>query len=143
MEKEEIRNKPFLVFKVARIYYYGPKISRELYIKIEVINHPKNIGLFSAGIYESHAQEKLFQYDEDGREFFNRLMPNFGKIIVQFDNAETKDFDNKYAGSLAGIESVIEFYTKNRNVMSKDKHVEKYIKMKGKGTLEDYIRENV
>jgi len=36
----------------------------------------------------------MFYYDEDRRKFFNELMPNFGKIAVQFDNAETKEFDN-------------------------------------------------
>jgi len=55
---------------------------------------------------------------------------------------ESKDFDNKVAGNLAGIESVIEFYTKNRTVMKKDKNVEKFIKMKNKGTLKEYIEKN-
>jgi hypothetical protein len=53
---------------------------------------------------------------------------------------ESKDFKNKVAGSLAGIEAVIAFYTKN--AMKKDKNVEKYIKMKEKGTLKDYIAKN-
>jgi hypothetical protein len=55
---------------------------------------------------------------------------------------ESKDFSNKIAGSKAGIEAVIEFYTKNRDLMSKDKNVEKYIKMKDKGTLKAYIEKN-
>jgi hypothetical protein len=55
---------------------------------------------------------------------------------------ESKDYNNKIAGSLAGIESVIEFYTKNKDLMTKDKNVEKYIKMKEKGTLKEYIEEN-
>ncbi len=55
---------------------------------------------------------------------------------------ETKDFDNKVKGSKAGIESVIEFYNANREFMPKDKNVEKYIKMKKKGTLDKYIEEN-
>lgn len=55
---------------------------------------------------------------------------------------ESKDFKNKIAGSMAGIESVIEFYTKNKDFMTKDKNVEKYIKMKDKGTLKAYIEKN-
>lgn len=55
---------------------------------------------------------------------------------------ETKDFSNKVEGSKAGIESVIEFYTNNRDVLAKDKNVENYIKMKKKGTLDEYIEEN-
>lgn len=55
---------------------------------------------------------------------------------------ESQDFTDKVAANLAGIESVIEFYKANRKVMSKDKNVEKYIKMKDKGTLDEYIREN-
>lgn len=55
---------------------------------------------------------------------------------------ESSDFDNKVNGSLAGIESVIEFYTKNKEFMSKDKNVEKFIKMKDKGTLKEYVEKN-
>jgi hypothetical protein len=55
---------------------------------------------------------------------------------------ESKDFNNKIAGSMAGIESIIEFYTKNKDFMTKDKNVEKYIKMKDKGTLKSYIEKN-
>ncbi len=55
---------------------------------------------------------------------------------------ESKDFKNKIAGSMAGIESVIEFYTKNKDFLTKDKNVEKYIKMKEKGTLKAYIEKN-
>jgi len=55
---------------------------------------------------------------------------------------ESKDFKNKNSGSMAGIESVIEFYTKNKDFMPKDKNIEKYIKMKDKGTLKEYIEKN-
>ncbi|MBC5774896.1 hypothetical protein H8S95_12540 [Pontibacter sp. KCTC 32443] len=54
----------------------------------------------------------------------------------------TKDYDNKIEGSLAGIESVIAFYTKNREHLPKDKAVEKYIKLKEKGELRDFIVKN-
>jgi hypothetical protein len=56
---------------------------------------------------------------------------------------ETKDYKNKYMGNLKGIESVIDFYQKNKTSLQKDKNVEKYIKMKEKGTLEDYIKKNI
>lgn len=56
---------------------------------------------------------------------------------------ETKDYNNKIMGNLKGIEAVIDFYTRNRENMEKDKNVEKYIKMKDKGTLEEFITENV
>lgn len=55
---------------------------------------------------------------------------------------ESKDYKNKVAGSMAGIEAVIEFYTKNKDYIKKDKNVEKYIKMKNKGKLEAYIQKN-
>jgi len=55
---------------------------------------------------------------------------------------ESKDYDNKAAGNLAGIESVIEFYKKNKKQITKDKNVENYIKMKEKGTLKDYVDKN-
>ena len=56
---------------------------------------------------------------------------------------ESKDFDNKIAGNIAGIESVIKFYTKNKKTLPKDKNVEKFIKMKNDGTLGEYIEKNV
>ena len=55
---------------------------------------------------------------------------------------ETKDYNNKFEGTTAGIEAVIEFYTKNKAFLTKDKNVEKYIKMKEKGTLPDFIQKN-
>lgn len=58
------------------------------------------------------------------------------------NSLETGVFDDKYQGSLAGINAVIDFYTKNLEFMKKDKNIEKYIKMKNKGTLEAYIKKN-
>ncbi len=55
---------------------------------------------------------------------------------------ETKDADNKVNCSMAGVEAVIEYYTKNRALLSKNKGVEKYLKMKEKGTLKEYIQKN-
>lgn len=52
---------------------------------------------------------------------------------------QTKDFENKIAGSMAGIEAVIAFYTSNSEFLPKDKNIEKYIKMKESGKLKDYI----
>jgi hypothetical protein len=56
---------------------------------------------------------------------------------------ESKKFDDKEGGSLAGINAVIDFYNTNKQSLPKDKNVEKYIKMKEKGELEDYVKNNV
>jgi len=56
---------------------------------------------------------------------------------------ESGKFDDKEGGSLAGIDAVIDFYENNKKSMPKDKNVEKYIKMKEKGELADYIKNNV
>jgi len=55
---------------------------------------------------------------------------------------ETGKIDDKIGGNLAGIEDVIEFYLKNKEFLKKDKNIEKYIKMKDKGTLKEYIEKN-
>ena len=55
---------------------------------------------------------------------------------------ESKDFNNKVAGNLAGVEAVIAFYQKNRKAIGKDKAVEKYIKLKDSGKLQAYIEQN-
>ena len=56
---------------------------------------------------------------------------------------ETKDYKNKIMGNVKGIETVIDFYNKNRENLEKDKNVEKYIKMKEKGTLEEFIAKSI
>ncbi|MEH0156378.1 hypothetical protein V6R21_19680 [Limibacter armeniacum] len=55
---------------------------------------------------------------------------------------ESKDFDNTEAGNLAGIQAVIDFYTKNKPTLNKDKNIEKYIKLAKKGKLKDFISQN-
>lgn len=55
---------------------------------------------------------------------------------------ESKDFNNKIEASKAGIESVIKFYSKNKQALPKDKNIEKYLKMQEKGTLNEYIEKN-
>jgi hypothetical protein len=56
---------------------------------------------------------------------------------------ESEAYDDKVAGNLAGLESVIEFYETNKGVIPKDKNVEKYIKMKKKGALRDFVEKKV
>lgn len=55
---------------------------------------------------------------------------------------ETQDKD-KVKGNLAGVESVIEFYKKNKAVLGKDKAIEKYIKLQEKGKLEEHIAKKI
>jgi len=55
---------------------------------------------------------------------------------------ETKDNNNTAMGNQKGIEAVIEFYTKNKEYLKKDNNVEKYIKLKENGKLEEYISKN-
>ena len=56
---------------------------------------------------------------------------------------EKHDFKNKLAGNVAGIETVIDFYTLNRKDLGRDKNVEKYIKMRENETLIDFIQKNL
>ena len=55
---------------------------------------------------------------------------------------ETKDFNNKIKGNQMGIEAVIDFYLKNKENLKKDKNVEKYIKLREEGKLNEYISKN-
>ena len=56
---------------------------------------------------------------------------------------ETKDYDNKFKGTLVGTERVIEFYQSNKRALGKIKAIDNFIKLKKKRKLEDYIRENM
>lgn len=56
---------------------------------------------------------------------------------------QNKDYTDVAKGTLAGIESVITYYQKNIKFLKKDKHVEKYIKMKEEGFLIKHIEDTV
>jgi hypothetical protein len=56
---------------------------------------------------------------------------------------ESKAFDDKINGTMNGIESVIDFYIRNKGSISKNKGVEKYLKLKEKGTLKEFVEKNV
>jgi len=56
---------------------------------------------------------------------------------------ETKEGDNQVTGNIHGLEAVIDYYIKFRQSSAKDKHVEKYVKMKADGTLSKFIEKNV
>ena len=71
-------------------------------------------------------------------EFIIMFMGGWAKYSI-----ESKEYNDKVAGNLAGIEMVISFYEKNKKQIPKDKNVEKYIKMQKKGTLEEYIKDKI
>lgn len=52
---------------------------------------------------------------------------------------ENNDTKNQVQGNIAGLNAVIEYYTKNKSVLGKSKNIEKYIKIKQKGELESHI----
>jgi len=74
----------------------------------------------------------------DNGDLLMIFMGSWAKYSIQ-----TGDFNDKIKGTTAGLEAVIEFYTKNRGLIFKNKGAEKYLKMKEKGTLTEYIEENV
>lgn len=53
---------------------------------------------------------------------------------------ETKDFDGKVKGNLAGTKGVIQFYTANKKALGKNKEIEKLIQLKDENKLEDFIK---
>ena len=56
---------------------------------------------------------------------------------------ETKDFNNKIKGNIAGTESVIKFYTANKKNLGVNNSIENLIKLKEENKLEEYIRSNI
>ncbi|MBI1838450.1 MAG: hypothetical protein HYR91_14400 [Flavobacteriia bacterium] len=71
------------------------------------------------------------------------------ELVIIFMGAWTKyaieeeDYSNKLQGNITGIEAVIEYYQKHKALLNKDKNIEKYIKMKEKGTLEENIKNSI
>jgi hypothetical protein len=56
---------------------------------------------------------------------------------------EQQAYKDARAGTLAGLEAVIAFYTRNKAAMGKDKQVEKFVKMQQKGTLVAFVEKEV
>lgn len=78
--------------------------------------------------------DKIVTFMEPNADLLLVFMGGWTKYAL-----ETKAFDDKVGGNLAGVEAVIDFYTRNQKMLLKDKNVEKYIEMKNKGTLKKYI----
>ncbi len=56
---------------------------------------------------------------------------------------ENNDFTNKEKATIAGIKSVVEFYSKNKDALGKEKAVAKYAKMVKKGKLEKFVQKTL
>lgn len=80
----------------------------------------------------------ILTFIESAPELVMIFMAGWTKYAVESDNY--KDLVN---GNLAGLEAVINFYVKNKSQISKNKDVEKYIKMKEKGTLKNFVEKTV
>lgn len=80
---------------------------------------------------------EIVTFMESSPEFLMVFMGGWAKYSI-----ESSDFNNKIRGSLSGINAVIDFYSRNISFLKKDKNIEKYIKMKKKGSLKKYIEKN-
>jgi hypothetical protein len=80
-------------------------------------------------------------------EIVNFTKPNT-ELLIMFMGGWTKyvletNDKSKLKGNLSGIEMVIAFYQKSRKDLKRDKNVEKYVEMKEKGTLEEFLKKNL
>jgi len=94
-EKKDIRNAPFLMNIKACRYYNVPRT--KLFIEIDIINEEEKLILSYKGISVGRLGKRHYDYDGRGKDFFNKMMPNFGKINLKiFMDKEIikKDFDN-------------------------------------------------
>ncbi len=75
--------------------------------------------------------------------------PKCGNCVIIFMGGwvnyalQNKDYNNVYKGALNGTEDIIQFYFSNKEVLGKNKGIEKLIKMKNNNTLKDYIKSNI
>jgi len=51
--------------------------------------------------------------------------------------------NDKLQGNLAGLEAVISFYSKNREYLKRDKHIEKLQRLQTKGTLTEFLSKRI
>lgn len=81
--------------------------------------------------------EKIVTYMDCG-ECLMMFMGGWTKYAL-----ETRDFNNKVKGNLAGTESVIKFYLANKKQLGKNRSIEKLIKLKEKNKLEEFIKSKI
>ncbi len=91
-EKENIRNAPFLMNIKACRHYNVPRT--KLSIEIEIANEEEKLILSSSGIFRGRLGNHFHGYNNRGREYFEKLIPNFGKIRVLIHNEKPISFDN-------------------------------------------------
>ena len=81
-------------------------------------------------------REDVLTFMESSPDLLMVFLGGWGKYAL-----ESKDYDNMVAGNLAGLNAVMDYYEKNLDVIGKDKNIEKYLKLKAKGKLEDHVKE--
>ena len=59
----------------------------------------------------------------------------WAKHVIENDEIENEELE----GNIAGIKSIITYYSKNKSILGKNKAIEKYVKLYDKGKLENYI----
>lgn len=79
---------------------------------------------------------KVLTFMESSPDLLMVYLGSWGKYAL-----ETKDYNNQLKGTQAGLEGLITYYQKNRDVLDKDKNIEKYIKLQSKGKLESHLKE--
>lgn len=94
-DKDSIREAPWKVFITTKHYYWVTE--SKLSIVIEIINEIKKLVLFSGGMHRGRRGTRYLRYnryDDNGNDYFNRLMNKFGKITVKIQSGDKYEFDN-------------------------------------------------
>jgi hypothetical protein len=81
---------------------------------------------------EIHAEILTFSKDID---LFMLFIGGWAKYAI-----ENNDYEDSFAGNMAGLNAVMDYYQKNKEITGKNRKVEKFIKMKEKGELEAYVK---
>ena len=70
-------------------------------------------------------------------ELLNVFMAGWTQYALENDGSL-----DKQKGNMAGINAALDFYAANKADMSKDKNVEKFLKMRAKESLDEYVATN-
>lgn len=76
---------------------------------------------------------EIVTFMETNPELMVIFMYGWTKYAIEYKE------NNKIQGNMKGIEAAIDFYNANKNALEKDKNLEKYIKIKERGELEEYV----
>ena len=105
-DKEEIRKNPWKVYITAKRHFSFLN-SKVMYIEIELTEENNNLFLLSKGFGKGKGKvnilKKFHNYDANGRNYFEKLLPHLGKVWIFIGGEKKPRVFSSYENFLSEI----------------------------------------